>query len=210
VERRGSILELAAGQQLRLGRPPIGLRSYVAVAGGIDVTPILGSRSTDTLSGLGPDPLTAGTTLPVGNPTLTTPDGDPAAAPRESADTVVLDAVLGPQDALFPPAAFARLARTTWTVGADANRVGLHLTGPGLNRRALGEIPSEPMVAGAIQVPPSGKPVMFLADHPVTGGYPVIAVLTGAAVDLAAQLRPGRTLRIRPVRDPLTGSPEYR
>ena len=80
--------------------------------------------------------------------------------------------------------------------------MGLQLDGPALERRITTELPSEGMVPGAIQVPLSGRPVVFLADHPVTGGYPVIAVLSTAAVDLAAQLRPGRPVRFRVISAP--------
>jgi biotin-dependent carboxylase-like uncharacterized protein len=201
----GTVLDLVAGQQLRLGRPTRGLRSYLSVLGGIDGPEVLGSRSTDTLSGLGPSPIAAGDELPIGVPMGGRVAGDiPPAAP-EPDGTVELPAILGPRTEVFTEEAIAEFADVVWTVGVNANRVGLHLDGPPLARRDTGELPTEPMVAGAIQVPGSGRPVVFLADHPLTGGYPVIAVLTSAAVDLAAQLRPGRRLRFRPVPDPLTG-----
>jgi biotin-dependent carboxylase-like uncharacterized protein len=207
----GTVLDLAAGQRLRLGRPAGGLRSYLAVYGGLDVPEVLGSRSTDTLSGLGPPPISAGDELPIGVPMgagVPGADGprDIPPEPPEPDGTVELPAVLGPRTDVFTDRAIATLQEVEWTVGADANRIGLHLDGPALLRRDTSELPTEPMVAGAIQVPGSGRPVVFLADHPLTGGYPVIAVLTSGAVDAAAQLRPGRRLRLRSTPDPLTGA----
>jgi len=197
-------LDVEAGQRVRLGRPARGLRSYLSVRGGIDAPPVLGSRSTDTLSGLGPPPVSASDELPIGSRTSTGPVDIPVAR-TEPDGTVELTTVLGPRTEFFTDAAVALLQAAEWTVGLDANRIGLHLDGPSLARRTATELPTEPMVAGAIQVPGSGRPVVFLADHPVTGGYPVIAVLTSGAVDLAAQLRPGRRLRFRPIPDPLAG-----
>ncbi len=188
------------GQLLRIDRPTAGLRCYLTVRGGIAVTPVLGSRSRDTLSGLGPAPLAAGDVLPVAAP-VGEPGGGllvdvaPVAAPATgSVDLTVLP---GPRlDWLADP---AQLTAATWAVAADSDRVGVRLDGPGLARSGLhgGEVPSEGVVRGALQVPADGAPVVFLADHPVTGGYPVVAVLTGAACDLAAQLVPGQAVRLR-------------
>jgi allophanate hydrolase subunit 2 len=83
-------------------------------------------------------------------------------------------------------------------VSADSDRVGLRLAGPPLDRARLDELPSEGLVPGAVQVPPDGTPVLFLADHPVTGGYPVLAVVTTDDLPAAAQLRPGDMVRFRP------------
>ncbi len=80
---------------------------------------------------------------------------------------------------------------------AQSNRVGVRLDGDPLRRTRDGELPSEGMVRGALQVPPSGLPVLFLADHPVTGGYPVIGYVVDDDVDACGQLRPGQRLRLR-------------
>lgn len=85
-----------------------------------------------------------------------------------------------------------------WTVTAESNRVGLRLDGIPLRRKEDGELPSEGVLTGAIQVPPSGLPVVFLADHPTTGGYPVIGVVVPNALPALAQARPGTTVRFRP------------
>lgn len=194
-----AVEHLPAGAELRLGVPTEGMRSYLAVRGGIDVPPVLGSRATDVLAGIGPDPLRDGMVLPVGPPPRAWPTVD-AAPPRwePPADDLTLRVVPGPRDDWF--ATLDPLIAGSYEVTPDSNRVGMRLRGPALTRARDGELPSEGMVPGALQVPPSGQPVLFLADHPVTGGYPVAAVVVAADMDLAAQVRPGRRLRFRPVR----------
>ncbi|MDT0317264.1 5-oxoprolinase subunit C family protein [Streptomyces millisiae] len=192
-------LALGDGAVLELGPPASGLRSYLAVRGGLDVPPVLGSRATDLLSGLGPAPLRAGDTLPVGEPAAPFPgvDAAPCSAPPGEFALRVLP---GPRDDWFPPAAVESLCAARWTATSDSNRVGIRLSGPELRRARDGELPAEGMVAGALQVPPNGQPVLFLADHPVTGGYPVIAVVLGADLPLAGQIPPGAAVRFRSAR----------
>ena len=190
---------LAPGAVLGLGVPPAGLRTYLAVRGGIAVPPVLGSRSTDTLSGLGPAPLAPGDRLPVGDLAAEEPFVDIAPV-RPPSPVPVLRVLPGPRRDWLDPAAWTALTTQEWTVTADSNRVGLRLAGPQLTRARTDELPSEGLVAGAVQVPPDGAPVLFLADHPVTGGYPVLAVVATADLGAAAQLRPGDSLRFRPVR----------
>ncbi len=197
TERRAAThapFALRAGETVRMGFPSEGLRSYTAVRGGWEAAPALGSRSTDILSGLGPPPLARGGFLrvgpasegmSVGNPEL------PAALPREA----VLRFVPGPRIDWFPEGGLEQLSDTRWTVSPASNRVGLRLEGPPLGRLDRGELPSEGTVRGALQVPPSGLPVLFLADHPVTGGYPVIGVVIAEDLDQAAQLPPGAGVR---------------
>jgi biotin-dependent carboxylase-like uncharacterized protein len=184
---------VAAGSVLRFGAPAAGLRSYLAVRGGIDVEPELGSRSTDTLGGLGPAPLASGDVLAVGPQ----PGGPVPAAdtpPRFSAPAG-FRIVAGPRDDWFAPAALDALISTLWTVRPDSDRVGIRLDGPPLLRARSGELPSEPTLPGALQVPPDGRPILFGPDAPTTGGYPVIAVVRDADLDGAAQLRPGDPVR---------------
>jgi len=195
----GAPLTLAPGAVLALGVPPVGLRTYVAVRGGIDVPPVLGSRSTDTLSGLGPAPLAPGDRLPVGDLAGEEPFVDVAPV-RPPSSAPVLRVLPGPRRDWLDPAAWSALTTELWTVTADSNRVGLRLAGPELTRARTDELPSEGLVPGAVQVPPDGAPVLFLADHPVTGGYPVLAVVATADLGAAAQLRPGDSLRFRPAR----------
>lgn len=194
------VLTLRDGQTLTLGPPPTGLRTYLAVRGGLHVEGTLGSSSSDTLSGLGPPPLAAGVLLGVG-PEPRLPwllDMAPVAPPTGA--TVTVRAVPGPRADWVQD--IAALADTPWTVSSQSDRVGMRLSGEPLRRADRRELPSEGMVRGAIQVPPGGEPVVFLADHPVTGGYPVVAVLLDADVDRAAQARPGQAVRIRLVPPP--------
>ncbi|HEU4909751.1 MAG TPA: biotin-dependent carboxyltransferase family protein [Propionibacteriaceae bacterium] len=188
---------LADGQVLTLDAPQVGLRTYVSVRGGIEVPPVLGSRSTDTLSGLGPPPVETGDILPVGPAPATLPNVDLAPTPALSGEPLILQALRGPRDDWF--ADIGALDTRTWTVSSNSDRVGIRLTGEPLQRhdsRTEQELPSEGVVRGSIQVPPSGEPVIFLADHPVTGGYPVAAVLLDHDIDRIAQAVPGQHVRI--------------
>ncbi|MGY1697032.1 biotin-dependent carboxyltransferase family protein [Geodermatophilus sp. SYSU D00814] len=188
---------LRAGTTLALGTPAAGLRTYLAVRGGIAVEPVLGSRSTDVLSGLGPAPLRAGDRLPVGQSAGPPPGVDLAPVPDPPGGEVTVRLLPGPRaDWLTPPAREA-LGTAAWTVTPQIDRVGLRLAGPRLDRAVTGELPSEGLLRGALQVPPSGQPVLFLGDAPVTGGYPVAGYVADADVDRCAQLRPGQILRLR-------------
>jgi len=193
---------LGAGEELVLGRPAAGLRSYLAVRGGFDLEPVLGSLSTDVLAGLGPEPVTAGTVLPVGRPARGIPAvavPEPTGADPIDTAEVVLDVVLGPRTDWFSADAVAVLTGQSWLVSARSNRVGLRLEGESLTRVIDAELPSEGTVAGAIQIPPNGQPVLFLADHPLTGGYPVIGAVATHHLPLAGQLPPGARIRFTPI-----------
>jgi biotin-dependent carboxylase-like uncharacterized protein len=182
------------GQLVAIGRPHAGLRTYLSVRGGVDVAPVLGSRSYDTLSAIGPPPLATGDVLPVGPAQGdVTVDVAPVGAP--SSGIVDLPAVPGPRWDWLDDA--AALTAPCWRVGTASDRVGLRLGGPEVPRGTRVEVPSEGLVRGAVQVPADGHPVVFLADHPVTGGYPVVAVLTARGADLAAQVVPGQEVRLR-------------
>lgn len=193
---------LRSGDELLLDTPIQGLRNYVAVRGGIDVAPVLGSRATDTLSGLGPDVLSAGCVLPIGRDAGGWPPASSAPPDTTHPSVTVLECHPGPRaDHLRSP---SDLYAGTWVVGADSNRVGVRVDRAAdsghpvlAHRDEVPELRSEGIAHGSVQVPPSGRPVVFLADHPVTGGYPVVAVLTVGAVDLAAQLVPGSEIRFR-------------
>ncbi len=189
---------LRTGTTLALGVPATGLRTYVAVRGGIAVEPVLGSRSTDLLAGLGPPALRPGDVLPVGAPTGPMPGVDVAPVPDPPGGEVTVRLLPGPRGDWLTPSALEALGTAAWTVTAESNRIGLRLDGPPLQRRVSGELPSEGLVRGALQVPPSGGPVLFLADAPVTGGYPVAGYVADDDVDRCAQLRPGQALRLRP------------
>nr|WP_250032025.1 biotin-dependent carboxyltransferase family protein [Actinoplanes maris] len=201
------VIEVGAGSVLDVGKATRGVRSYVALAGGLNVEPVLGSRSTDTLSGLGPPKLANGTILalsphhspfpsPPAAPSL--PAHSPPPADGENgllADEVVLGVWLGPRDDWFLA---SELFENAYQVSPMSNRVGCRLTGAPVTRVREGELPSEGVVLGAIQVPADGQPLVFLADHPTTGGYPVIGVVDD--VTALAQARPGSTVRFRELR----------
>jgi biotin-dependent carboxylase-like uncharacterized protein len=195
-----AVLELTTGARLRLGFADTGLRTYLAVRGGLAVPPVLGSRSRDTLSGLGPEPVRAGMVLPVGPTPAQLPLVDLAPLPRSTDEPLTARVILGPRDDWFVDPGL--LCVGSWQVSPQADRVGVRLdraanSGPPLRRAGSRELPTEGTALGAIQVPPDGRPVVFLADHPITGGYPVIAVVVTADVDAIAQARPGRLLRFR-------------
>lgn len=184
-----------AGARLGLAAPPDGVRTYLALAGGIAVEPVLGSRSTDVLAGVGPAPLRPGDVLPLGAP-VTGPRPLDVALPPASGPLRVWP---GPRaDWCVDP--LARLCAQGYRVGEASNRVGLRLEGPAVAWRRTGELASEGVVLGSVQVPPDGQPVIFLADHPTTGGYPVVAVLHADDVARCAQLRPGAEVGFSPAR----------
>jgi len=193
----GAPVALVDGAVLTLGVPAAGLRTWLAVRGGVTVTPVLGSRATDTLARVGPPLPGAGDLLPIGPPPATFPVVEVAPQPSLTDGEVVLDVGPGPRAGWCD---LTGVDETSWAVSSRSNRVGIRLEGNTIQRLpayADRELPSEGMVPGAVQVPPGGEPVVFLADHPVTGGYPVVAVLTSRAIALAAQLRPGQRVRLR-------------
>lgn len=193
----GRAIRVGAGQRLRIDAPVVGLRTYVGVSGALVVSGELGSASTDTMSGLGPRPLAAGDRLEVTSPR---PAPDLADLPAlTSAGELTLDVVLGPRDDWFTTAAVRLLVESAWIVSPTSNRVGVRLSGPPLERIRTEELPSEPCLRGSIQVAADGQPIVFGPDHPVTGGYPVIAVVVDEHTDRLAQAAPGQVLRFRRV-----------
>ncbi|MBE8590097.1 5-oxoprolinase/urea amidolyase family protein [Pseudomonas sp. MAFF 301449] len=196
-------IELDVGDRVSLGAPLAGLRSYLAIRGGFEVAPVLGSLSTDTLAQVGPAALAAGDRL--GFTTLTTGTSvslneAPAFELPTAADIVTLDVVMGPRTDWFTEDAIQRLTRQLWRVTSQSNRVGIRLAGDTpLTRSNPQELPSEGTSVGAIQVPASGQPVLFLADHPLTGGYPVIAAVATHHLDLAGQIPINAQIRFNPL-----------
>ncbi|OAT70113.1 allophanate hydrolase [Mycobacteroides immunogenum] len=189
-----SIAQVQDGDVVSLGAPRSGLRSYVAVRGGVSVAPVMGSRSFDIMSGIGPKPLQAGDRLPIGPRSPSFPEIEQAPVATISDNIVELKVVPGPRDDWFtdPDA----LIHGDWIVSDRSDRVGTRLIGRPLELRdPARQLPSEGVVRGAIQVPAGGQPVILGPDHPVTGGYPVIGVITDHDVDLVAQVRPGQTVR---------------
>ncbi|MFT3715992.1 MAG: biotin-dependent carboxyltransferase family protein [Gordonia sp. (in: high G+C Gram-positive bacteria)] len=196
----GVVVPVPADGILTVETPLHGCRNYLAVRGGLDVERVLGSASSDTLSGLGPDAVRPGDVLAVGEATAPLPavGAAPTLPMPMGAGPVVLTASAGPRADRLENA--GSLFTGSWTVDPASNRVGVRLNraaGEELRVRGAAEAASEGVPLGAVQIPPSGQPVLFLADHPVTGGYPVIAVLTAASVDAAAQLTAGVDVRFR-------------
>jgi len=188
-------LGLRAGERLRCGTPTQGLRVYVTVRGGFVPLPVLGSRSHDELGRIGPPPLAAGDELVVGQDT-------PGAAWWEAAPIAppatqpVLRLSRGPRDDWASAEALLLLTSSVWTVRPDSNRTGLRLSGPVLSRR-VGELPSEPTVPGAVQLPADGQPILLGPDSGTTGGYPVLGVVCDEDLDHAGQSAPGTGLQFR-------------
>jgi biotin-dependent carboxylase-like uncharacterized protein len=203
----GRVVPVNAGQQLVVGAVQGGLRSYVAVAGGFVGPDVLGSRSSDQLSALGPGPLAAGTRLWAG--TMEPPLGDHLRAGTPTGvrdgEPVVLRVVPGPHPEHFAVGVLASLAHMSFTVDAESNRVGLRLR-PDPNTTPLRgdpdaptELDSQGMVTGAVQVPPNGEPVILLTDHATLGGYPVVAVVAAADHGKLGQCAPGAIVVLEPI-----------
>ena len=190
-----SIHRVREGDVISLSTPCAGLRSYLAVRGGIDVEPVLGSRSYDVMSAIGPLPLQAGQALPIGERTSDYPRLDQAPVAAIGGHLVEVMVVPGPREDWFvdPDALVHRM----WMASDRSDRVGMRLEGRPLRHRWPDrQLPSEGATRGAIQVPPNGLPVILGPDHPVTGGYPVVGVVTDDDIDKVAQVRPGQYLRL--------------
>ncbi len=190
-----SIRHVRDGQVISMSAPRTGLRSYLAVRGGFCVQPVLGSRSCDMMSAIGPSPLSPGDELPVGEHTDDYPELDQAPVAAISAQLVELQVLPGPRDDWFtdPDA----LVHTIWMASDRSDRVGMRLQGRPLRYRYPDrQLPSEGATRGAIQVPPNGLPVILGPDHPVTGGYPVVGVIVDEDIDKVAQVRPGQHVRL--------------
>jgi biotin-dependent carboxylase-like uncharacterized protein len=192
----GVPVHVAGGARIEVARARRGVRSYLAIAGAITVAPVLHSASTDLLSGLGPAPLSTGDVLALGERGGPPPAIDMAPYPLPG-DQAVLRIHAGPRrDWLSAPGA-ATLTSAIWTVSPDSNRIALRLHGAPVQRARHDELPSEGIVLGAVQSLPDGGLVVFLADHPTTGGYPVIAVVDPGCLDACAQARPGSEVALR-------------
>lgn len=190
-----SIQHVRDGDVISLGTPRAGLRTYLAVRGGLCVEPVLGSRSYDVMAAIGPAPLSPGDQLPVGAHTDQYPELDQAPVAAITGETVELLVVPGPRDDWFVDPDV--LVHTVWTASDRSDRVGMRLMGRPVQYRVPDrQLPSEGTTRGAIQVPPNGLPVILGPDHPITGGYPVIGVVIDEDVDKVAQVRAGQHVRL--------------
>ncbi|HXH05579.1 MAG TPA: biotin-dependent carboxyltransferase family protein [Vicinamibacterales bacterium] len=200
VPRRVAVAA-AAGSILRFGPRRRGARAYLAVRGGIDVEPVAGSRATGVAARFGPlggRPLRSGDVLPVGDliseePVWQVVDESRLPPLPEGGATVRL--LWGPDE--FPAAARERLLTARFIVSIDSNRMGYRLEGPRLVGGG-GEQLSEATPIGSLQVPPSGQPILLMADRQTTGGYARIGTVITADLDLAGQLAPGDWIAFAP------------
>jgi KipI family sensor histidine kinase inhibitor len=203
VSPAGRLLPLEAGQVLEIGPLARGCRTYVAVAGGFVGPELFGSQSSDELSGLGPGPLGPGAILYAGEwaPPLGDHLVDGAATELPAAGPVELRVVPGPHAERFDSGALERVAATSFRAGNDSNRVGLRLRAEQVVEwgTASGELDSQPMATGAVQMPPGGEPIVLGPDHATLGGYPVLAVVIAADHGLLGQCGPGTAIRLVPV-----------
>lgn len=193
---RGAAFAVDAGDEIAIDPPGAGMRSYLALRGGFRVAPVLGSAATDTLAHVGPEPITAGAVLAGANrPAFAVAAPEPEPPLPKPGDLVALPVTLGPRTDWFTPEMVRHFLAQEWLVTPQSSRVGIRLQGDAVTREDARELPSEGTETGAIQIPHSGQPVLFLADHPLTGGYPVIATLRPEALDLAGQIPPGARIR---------------
>ena len=186
---------VSRGSHLRFGRRQLGARAYLAISGGIAVTPVLGSRSTHLVSkmgGAGGRALIAGDRLPLGDPSqpqgmVLAPQEAIVALPDRQATVRVLP---GPQLDYFTPDALDLLQSALYIVGHNSDRMGFRLEGPRLTHARGADIISDATPLGVLQVPASGQPILLMADRQTTGGYPKIATVIAADLSVVGQLAP--------------------
>lgn len=190
--------DVPEGATLRFGARQRGARAYLAVAGGIDTPPVLGSRATHVISGMGGvggRALLAGDVLPVGAAAARRSSRPLDLAPPTFARPALVRVRLGPQDHWFSRAAVEALVTAPFTVSAASDRMGFRLDGPHLEVTRPDPLLSEPVAFGALQVPSSGAPILLMADRQTAGGYPKIATVIAADLPVAGQLAPGDVIR---------------
>jgi antagonist of KipI len=190
----GASFTVQPGQRLKFGRLIQGARAYLAVAGGILTAPVLGSRATHLVSGMGGlhgRALQSGDRLPVVAQAASRPLRKAVGLTLPTAGRARLRVVPGPQDDWFQPEALQLMAGVSFRISPRSNRMGYRLEGPPLGRAREGELISEPVGIGAIQVPSAGEPILLMADRQTAGGYPKIGHVITADLPLAGQLAPG-------------------
>lgn len=194
-------MTLVPGQRLRIGAAPDGVWGYLGVAQGFAITPQLGSCSTHLragLGGLGGRVLQPGDVLPL--VTDRAPEGPERTLARKAvAPDAAVRVVLGPQDDWFEPGALQTFLSAPYQVTREGDRMGYRLAGPALTHGRGYNIISDGVVAGSIQVPGTGQPIVLLMDRQPTGGYPKIATVVSADLGVVAQRRPGQMLRFRQI-----------
>lgn len=190
----GASFEVRAGQRLKFGRIIEGARAYLAMAGGVQTPPVLGSRATHLVSHMGGHEgraLVAGDRVPIAAVPGPRPQRKAVGLTLPSKRRALLRVVPGPQDDWFDADALKTIAGVSFRVSPRSNRMGYRLEGPPLARVREGELISEPVGIGAIQVPSAGEPILLMADRQTAGGYPKIGHVISADLPLAGQLAPG-------------------
>lgn len=191
------------GQRLSFGRRRSGTRAYLAVSGGFAVPEVAGSRATflrGKLGGLEGRALRPGDVLSGGLPALTADERGLRRSDQPDYDLPgILRVLPGPHRSHFTDAGQAAFFAASYTVSPQSDRQGYRLSGLSAERTGLGDLLSEPMPLGGLQVPPDGQPILLMADRQTTGGYPLIGVVCAADISRAAQLAPGDTMRFVPV-----------
>lgn len=189
----GAVVSLNPGDRYRVEQTRDRNFQYLAIRGGVQAPLILGSVSQDQLSGLGPQLLEVGATLQIG---------------AEPSNGILVDVVAigvpkrtvriwpGPHLEMWARDSWEKMLGNPWTTTALLDRIGARLDGPELTRITTVEMPSEPLIDGAIQMPPDGQPIVMLRDHPTTGGYPVVAIVDPEDLHLVAQAPAGEPLRM--------------
>lgn len=191
-----------AGDQLKLGAAKTGCRAYIAFAGGLDVPQVMGSRATalqNKVGGYEGRKLAKGDVVGfrAPNPSLALPRTAPVPAP--AGKEVTIRVILGPQDDMFTQEGIDTFLSQPYTVSKDFDRMGCRLEGAQIAHKADGNIISDGMVSGAIQVPTSGQPIIMLAERQTTGGYTKIATVISADLPLAGQCKTNDVIRFQAV-----------
>ncbi|WP_213073692.1 urea amidolyase family protein [Acinetobacter ihumii] len=195
-------IALDAGDQLNISMPTKGLRNYLALRGGIAAEQVLGSSSYDTLAELGAAPLQPNDLIYAADLTVSSVILDEAAPQNlpKTGQVTEVDLILGPRTDWFKADSVQQFFQQSWRVTQESNRIGLRLQGEyPLQRQIQQELPSEGTCTGALQIPPNGQPVLFMNDHPLTGGYPVIAAVAKHHLDVVAQMPAGTLIKFRQI-----------
>ena len=190
----GESFTVRTGQRLKFGRIIQGARAYLAIAGGAQTAPVLGSRATHVVSRMGGfqgRALAAGDVIPIEAAPGTRPSRKAAGLTLPTKGRALLRVIPGPQDDWFHPEALRTIGGVAFRISPRSNRMGYRLQGPPLRRVREGELISEPVGIGAIQVPAAGEPILLMADRQTAGGYPKIGHVITADLPLAGQLAPG-------------------
>jgi biotin-dependent carboxylase-like uncharacterized protein len=190
----GASFQVTRGQRLKFGRIQQGARAYLAVAGGIQTAPMLGSRATHLVSRMGGfngRALQAGDRIPIADHSGPRPQRKSVGLTLPTKGRALLRVMPGPQANWFHADALRAIASVSFRISPQSNRMGYRLQGPPLVRMRDDELISEPLGIGAIQIPAAREPILLMADRQTAGGYPKIGYVISADLPIAGQLAPG-------------------